>query len=189
MSKEQLLGLMQDALKTAKADQAEMVAVTTDSALTWYAENTIHQNVAEHGAQIQVRAVVGKKVGSASTTDCTPDGLALVVRQAGEAARLMPDNPDFPGLPMPQPLEVTDLGGWVAATAACTPADRVSAVKNIIEVYASNARKHERVGEWIERVGWERFFSLTGIPFTDQHIDDFDLATETFRSSTQFKWR
>ena len=67
--------------------------------------------------------------------------------------------------------------------------ETVAAVKNIIEVYASNARKHERVGEWIERVGWERFFNLTGIPFTDKHIDDFDLATETFRSSTQFKWR
>jgi len=65
----------------------------------------------------------------------------------------------------------------------------VDAVKNIIEVYASHARKHERVGEWIERVGWERFFSLTGIPFTDQHIDDFDLATETFQTSAQFKWR
>jgi len=65
----------------------------------------------------------------------------------------------------------------------------VDAVKNIIEIYAGNARKHERVGEWIERVGWERFFSLTGIPFTDQHIDDYDMATETFRSSAQFKWR
>jgi len=43
--------------------------------------------------------------------------------------------------------------------------------KNIIEIYASNARKHERVGEWIERISWERFFSLTGIPFTDKHID------------------
>ncbi len=64
----------------------------------------------------------------------------------------------------------------------------VDAVKNIIEVYASHARKHERVGEWIERVGWERFFTLTGIPFTDKHIDDFDMATETFRTSTQFKW-
>jgi sulfite reductase beta subunit len=65
----------------------------------------------------------------------------------------------------------------------------VDAVKNIIEVYAAGARKHERVGEWIERIGWERFFSLTGIPFTDKHIDDFDMATETFRSSMQFKWR
>ncbi len=66
--------------------------------------------------------------------------------------------------------------------------ETVEAVKNIIEVYAKGARKHERVGEWIERIGWERFFTLTGIPFTDKHIDDFDLATETFRSSTLFKW-
>jgi len=133
MSKEQLLGLMRDALSTSDADQTEMVAVTTSSALTWYAENIIHQNVAEHDAQIQVRAIVGKQVGSASTTDSTPDGLALAVRQAGRAARLMPDNPDFPGLPSPQALPVTDVGGWVDATAACTPADRVLAVKEIIQ--------------------------------------------------------
>ncbi|HAR98387.1 MAG TPA: dissimilatory-type sulfite reductase subunit beta, partial [Syntrophus sp. (in: bacteria)] len=64
----------------------------------------------------------------------------------------------------------------------------VAAVKNIVEVYAAHARKHERLGEWIERVGWERFFTLTGIAFTDKHIDDFTLATETFRTTTQFKW-
>jgi len=64
----------------------------------------------------------------------------------------------------------------------------VDAVRNIVEVYAKHARKHERVGEWIERVGWERFFSLTGIEFTDKHIDDFTLAQDTFRATTQFKW-
>ena len=64
----------------------------------------------------------------------------------------------------------------------------VGAVKNIVEVYAANARKWERMGEWIERVGWEKFFGLTGIPFTEQHIDDFTHAVETFRTSTQFKW-
>jgi len=64
----------------------------------------------------------------------------------------------------------------------------VGAVRNIVEVYAANAHKHERVGEWIERVGWERFFSLTGIEFTDKHIDDFTLAQDTFRTTTMFKW-
>ena len=64
----------------------------------------------------------------------------------------------------------------------------VSAIKNILEVYAQNAKKHERMGEWINRVGWERFFRLTGIEFTDKHIDDFTLASETYRSTTQFKW-
>lgn len=133
MSKEQLHGLMHDALKVSDADQTEIVAMTSSSALTWYAENIIHQNVAEHTAQVQVRAVVGKKVGSASTTDCSPDGLRLVVQQAAQAARLMTDDPDFPGLPSPQPTATGRIGGWVAATAASRPEDRVLAVKRIIE--------------------------------------------------------
>ena len=64
----------------------------------------------------------------------------------------------------------------------------VSAVKNIVEVYASNARQGERMSEWIDRVGWPAFFRLTGIPFTDKHIDDFTGALTTFRTTTQFKW-
>ncbi len=63
-----------------------------------------------------------------------------------------------------------------------------SVLKNIVEVYATSSRKYERMGEWIERIGWERFFDLTGIPFTDQHIDDFTGASETFRTTTQFRW-
>jgi len=30
----------------------------------------------------------------------------------------------------------------------------VAAVKNIVEVWAADARKFERMGEWIERIGW-----------------------------------
>lgn len=63
-----------------------------------------------------------------------------------------------------------------------------SAVRNIVEVWASHAHKHERMGEWIERIGWERFFSLTGIPFEVQLIDDFTLASDTFRATPTFKW-
>jgi len=133
MSREQLYDLMQDALKGSDADQTEIVAMTTNSALTWYAENIIHQNVAEHTGKVQVRAVQGKKVGSASTTDCTAEGLALVVQQASQAARLMPDDPDFPGLPQPQPVSVACGSGWVAATAQSKPEERVQAVKKVID--------------------------------------------------------
>jgi len=64
----------------------------------------------------------------------------------------------------------------------------VGVLKNIIEVYADNARPFERVGEWIERIGWERFFTLTDLPFLEQNIDDFELSRETLRATTQFKW-
>jgi sulfite reductase beta subunit len=64
----------------------------------------------------------------------------------------------------------------------------VGIIKNIVEVYAKNARPLERLGEWIERIGWERFFKLTDLPFLEQNIDDFELARDTLRATTQFKW-
>ena len=62
------------------------------------------------------------------------------------------------------------------------------AVRHLVEVWSGNARDGERMGEWIGRIGWERFFKLTDLPFTDKHIDDFTHATTTFRSTTQFKF-
>jgi sulfite reductase beta subunit len=64
----------------------------------------------------------------------------------------------------------------------------VQTVKKIVEVYAADARKHERLGDWAERIGWEKFFEKTGIPFTEHLIDDYRLAYDTFRTSTQFKF-
>jgi len=62
------------------------------------------------------------------------------------------------------------------------------AVKKLVELWADNAKKGERMGEWIERIGWERFFKMAGLPFTDKHIDDYTFAYTTFRATTQFKW-
>lgn len=62
-------------------------------------------------------------------------------------------------------------------------------INHIIEVYSSHANKYERLGEWAERIGWEKFFELTGLVFTPQLIDDFrDPAYYTWRQSTQFKF-
>ncbi|MEW6426623.1 MAG: dissimilatory-type sulfite reductase subunit beta [Thermodesulfobacteriota bacterium] len=66
--------------------------------------------------------------------------------------------------------------------------ETVAAVKNIVEVYAKDARKYERVGEWAERIGWEKFFEKCNIPFTDKSIDDYRLAYNTWRTTTQFKY-
>ena len=63
----------------------------------------------------------------------------------------------------------------------------VDAVKNLVEVYAKHARRFERMGEWIERIGWPRFFKLTGIEFTKYHIDDFTHAGESFKRSAQLR--
>ena len=64
----------------------------------------------------------------------------------------------------------------------------VDAVVNIVNVYAQHARKFERMGEWIERIGWPRFFQFTGIEFTRHHIDDFKNAGLTYARSTHIRF-
>jgi sulfite reductase beta subunit len=62
-------------------------------------------------------------------------------------------------------------------------------IKKMVEAYASDARKYERVGDWAERIGWERFFDKCEIPFTHHLIDDFrDPAYYTWRHTSQFKF-
>jgi dissimilatory sulfite reductase beta subunit len=65
----------------------------------------------------------------------------------------------------------------------------VKTIRKIVEVYAANANKYERLGEWAERIGWERFFDMTELPFTHHLIDDFrDPAYYTWRQTSQFKF-
>ncbi|PIU32383.1 MAG: sulfite reductase, dissimilatory-type beta subunit, partial [Syntrophobacteraceae bacterium CG07_land_8_20_14_0_80_61_8] len=64
----------------------------------------------------------------------------------------------------------------------------VNDIKKIVEAYASGGRRYERIGEWIERIGWERFFERTGLEFRHEHIDDYRLAMTTWRTTTQFKF-
>jgi len=59
----------------------------------------------------------------------------------------------------------------------------VDAVKKIVETWAKHARKYERIGEWINRITWPRFFELTGIEFRKEHIDDFKHAGLTYKRS------
>lgn len=102
------------------------------------------------------------------------DGVAIVV--GGKVGNLR-SNPKFSKLAVP--FIKNNPPRWPEVTAA---------VRKILDAYIADAKKHERVGEWIERIGWEKFFKVTGLPFTFQHIDDFVIARETFRTAATFKW-
>ncbi|MBV5317237.1 MAG: dissimilatory-type sulfite reductase subunit beta [Desulfobulbaceae bacterium] len=64
----------------------------------------------------------------------------------------------------------------------------VACVRQILVAYAKDAKKYERIGEWAERIGWEKFFEKTNLPFTEKSIDDYRLAYDTWRTTTQFKY-
>lgn len=62
-------------------------------------------------------------------------------------------------------------------------------IKKMINAYSNGANKYERLGDWAERIGWERFFEACELEFTHHLIDDFrDAAYHTWRQSTLFKF-
>jgi len=61
------------------------------------------------------------------------------------------------------------------------------AVRKILTAYKEGAKDWERIGEWVERIGWKKFFELTGFPFTKYHIDDFRYARTTFNTSAHVR--
>ncbi|MBU0993708.1 MAG: dissimilatory-type sulfite reductase subunit beta [Proteobacteria bacterium] len=63
------------------------------------------------------------------------------------------------------------------------------AIQRMVEAYAKGANKYERLGDWAERIGWERFFEVCELGFSHHLIDDFrDPAYYTWRQTTQFKF-
>ena len=62
-------------------------------------------------------------------------------------------------------------------------------IKKIVEAYSQGANKYERLGDWAERISWERFFEKCDLEFTHHLIDDFrDPAYYTWRQTSQFKF-
>jgi len=102
------------------------------------------------------------------------DGLAIFVGGKVSNARTAPK---FSRLAIP----------WLPNNPPRWP-EVVEAVKKLVEVWAKHAREGERYGEWIDRIGWETFFKLADIPFTEKHIDDFIFSVPTFRTTTNFRW-
>ncbi|MBE9582138.1 MAG: dissimilatory-type sulfite reductase subunit beta [Proteobacteria bacterium] len=62
-------------------------------------------------------------------------------------------------------------------------------IKKMVDAYSADANKYERLGQWAERIGWEKFFEKCDLEFTHHLIDDFrDPAYYTWRQTTNFKF-
>ena len=61
-------------------------------------------------------------------------------------------------------------------------------VKAIIHAYKDDAHDWERLGEWIERIGWPRFFELSGLPFTKFHIDNWRGGRGSLNASAHLRF-
>ncbi len=120
------------ALATAAgASEAEALVMSQDSALTRFANSQIHQNVAETDVTINLRFVVGKRVGVASTGRPDDEGLRRLVDNAAAIARVVEELGDWAGLPAPTQVEPVPAA-YSVATAGATPELRAEGARAVI---------------------------------------------------------
>src|SRR3954468_23575518 len=128
------LALAEAALRLATRDgvtEAEALVTSEDSALTRFANSEIHQNVAETNVGVNLRVIVGKRVGVASTGRTDAEGLRRLAESAVAIARVVEELEDWGGLPAATTIEDTPAA-YSRTTAGASPEFRAEAVRAVI---------------------------------------------------------
>jgi PmbA protein len=130
---------VRDAARSHGVTQVEAAAANETHALTRFANNGIHQNVAEHTGYLSVRPVIDGRTARASTNRLDREAIREVVEQAIALTRLTEPDPDLLPLLSPQAavLNQAQPERWFADTALTTPAERARAVAEAIAVVES----------------------------------------------------
>jgi predicted Zn-dependent protease len=135
--------------KYATADEVECLFYGGHSSLTRFANNAIHQNVAEENFGVSVRTVFGGRTARATTNNFADESLRRVVRASEDLARVQ--EPDAELLPVPDFTEASGkllqnkTEGQVRSTvpgpsrhftgtAALTPVERAEAIRKMVSI-------------------------------------------------------
>jgi PmbA protein len=180
--------------KFSSADETEVLLSGCNFALTRFANNTIHQNVADENHMVSVRTVFGGRTARASTNKFDDDSLRRVVESSEALAKVQHPDPDL--LPMPSSTEAAGiLGGSVRATeppsryyeqtAAITPQLRAAGVKKIVEV----AEKHKltAAGVFSSSESVEGIFNSRGL--SDWHTQTLAEVSITMLGADSSGWQ
>jgi predicted Zn-dependent protease len=93
-----LFDQVQEAARALGAADIEAIISSEDQALTRFANNAIHQNVAERETHLSVRALIDGRTARASTNRLDADSIRAVVEEAVALTRLTEPDPTLPEL-------------------------------------------------------------------------------------------
>ena len=124
--------------KIAGADETEVQVDETIDALTRFANNAIHQNVAEHGVTVSIRTVVDGRTARVTTNRLDEDSLRAAVQSSLQLAHSQPKIPGL--LPMPGKHRYRKVNRFSKETEAITPEDRARAVKKSCDLAIRNGQ-------------------------------------------------
>ncbi|HLY62237.1 MAG TPA: TldD/PmbA family protein [Terriglobia bacterium] len=131
LTRHQAEELFKKVLKYSTAEETEAMIGSTSFSLTRFANNIIHQNVAEEGAYLSVRAVVDRRTARATTNKFDEESIRRVCEAALTLARLQPPDPEM--LPMPGAQTYRAANRFFDETAALSPRARAETVKLVID--------------------------------------------------------
>src|ERR1700719_2086984 len=122
----------------AGVDETEVQIDETVDALTRFANNAIHQNVAEHGITVSIRTVVDGRTARATTNRLDEDSLRATVESSLQLAQ---GQPKIPGLlPVPGKQRYSNVSRFASQTASTTAEDRARAVKKSCDLAIRNGQ-------------------------------------------------
>ncbi|MGA8872045.1 MAG: metallopeptidase TldD-related protein, partial [Candidatus Acidiferrales bacterium] len=134
--------LAERVLKLSDAEETEVDIGATTDALTRFANNTIHQNVAEEILGISIRTVVDGRTARSTTNKTDDDSLRRAIATAVSLARNQPKNPDL--LPMLKKQKYEKVSRFFSSTAKTSPQDRARAVARVCKL--ADKRKQTAAG-------------------------------------------
>ena len=118
---------------------AEVYLTHTHKGMARFAVGEVGQHMSIDEPEAQVRVAIGARVGEASTSDLTPQGVALAVRNAAQLAELSPPRDPFAGFAHAgdggDPPEALHLGErWSDHTANAGPEARAEALRPLLSI-------------------------------------------------------
>ena len=120
------------------ADETEVHVDEVDDSLTRFANNAIHQNVAEHGVTVSVRTIVDGRTARATTNRTDEDSLRGVIDASLSLAHSQPKDPQL--LPLPGKQRYRKFNRFLKSTATVTPGDRARAVRRACDLAIKNGQ-------------------------------------------------
>jgi PmbA protein len=124
--------------KTTGADETEVHVDETADSLTRFANNAIHQNVAEHGLNVSIRTVVDHRTARATTNRIDEDSLRAAIEASLSLAHSQPKDPHL--LPLPGKQRYRRVNRFLKDTAALTPEERARAVRRACDIAIQNGQ-------------------------------------------------
>jgi predicted Zn-dependent protease len=135
LEERELRRIVDTALRLAKATDAEGTEVHVDEvadSLTRFANNAVHQNVAEHGLTVSIRTIVDGRTARATTNRVDEDSLRAAIEASLSLAHSQPKDPKL--LPLPGKQRYSGVRRFIKPTAAVTPEDRARAVRRACDL-------------------------------------------------------